>query len=237
MTRTRTAKATDITPAPAAAKKTIAKRPTAPIRPARKPRTRKTAPGAPTLSLVKPRKPLPTRDLPFMTDTQGYATLAARMVGITTVNIRDWRDHRNNTATRKLRDGSTLHYNLKARALTWQAVCRMGAVHIYPLATPSGATAARVHADLCNELHADLSKIQRLTPDELEALGLLQTSTWARPDLIGDAITETIPVPADALNRATSSAADTQPISRAEIAEGLAARAADNETPKEHPEP
>lgn len=243
--RTRTAKATDTTPAPAAAKKTIAKRPTAPIRPARKPRTRKTAPGAPTLSLVKPRKPLPTRDLPFMTDTQGYATLAARMVGITTVNIRDWRDHRNDTATRQLRDGSTLHYNLKTRALTWQAVCRMGAVHIYPLATPSGAAAARVHADLCNELHADLSKIQRLTPDELEALGLLQTPTWARPDLIGDAITETIPVPlpdrepralADSFAHSSNATDETQPMSGQEIADGIAARAADNETPKEHPD-
>ncbi|HEY3479742.1 MAG TPA: hypothetical protein VGL02_12670, partial [Streptomyces sp.] len=156
--RTRTAKKTaEAAPAPAkkaaAARKTTA---TASRRPASKRTPRKPAPGTPKLSLVKPRRELPVRDLPFMTDTQGYATLAARMVGILTIRIRDWRDHRNGTCTRQLRDGSTLHYNLETRTLTWQAVCRMGAVHQYKLDSPSMACAARLHADGCREMHADL---------------------------------------------------------------------------------
>ena len=60
MTRTRTSaakKTADATPAPATARKTAAKKTTtAASRP-----PRKQTPGAPTLSLVKPRKELPTR--------------------------------------------------------------------------------------------------------------------------------------------------------------------------------
>jgi hypothetical protein len=233
--RTRTAKKTaEAAPAPTQAKKT------ATTRPARKRTPRKTTAGAPKLSLVKALKPLPTREKPFMTDVQGYATLAARMVGITTVNIRDWRDHRNGTSTRRLRDGSTLHYNLKTRTLTWQAVCPMGAIHAYTLASPSLAAAARVHADLCKQPHADLSTVKALTADELEALGLLQTPTWARPDLIGDDITETIRVPlpeqrdralADELAHSPSSVDETQPMSTDQIAAHIA------DTAKEHPQP
>jgi hypothetical protein len=251
MTRTRTAKTTQATPAPAPAKKTAAKKTTArkntPARPAR---SRKT--NQPRLSLVKPRPELPTRDNPFMTDTQGYATLAALLVGITTVHIRDWRDHRDGTCTRRLRDGSTLHYQLDTRTLTWQAVCRMGAVHQYQLATRSGACAARLHADACTQLHADLSTVPALTADELESLGLLQTPTWAQK-IPGDTpITETIPVPlaapapepralGDELAHSANGVADTQPMSTetiaAHIAEQRAEQLADGEQPKEHPQP
>ena len=257
MTRTSTAKTTgEAAPAKPAGKKATAGRKTAakttaagraPAKP-RAPRTRKAT--GPVLSLVEPSKPAEGREKPFMTDAQGFATLAARMVGITTVNIRDWRDHRNGTATRPLRDGSTLHYNLKTRTLTWQAVCRMGAIHQYVLDSHSMACAARLHADACTELHADLSKVPALTTDELEALGLLQTPTWARPDLIGDAITETIPVPlpqpepkpralADTLAHSDNATDETHPMNLNDIAEGLAARAAtaDTEPAKEHPQP
>ncbi|MCX4885938.1 hypothetical protein [Streptomyces sp. NBC_00847] len=245
--RTRTAKKTADTPAPA--RKTAVKKTTAAAsRPPRKRTPRKQTPGAPKLSLVKTPKPAEGRDKPFMTDTQGFATLAARIVGIPTVNIRDWRDHRNGTCTRPLRDGSTLHYDLTTRTLTWQAVCRMGAVHQYELNSPSMACAARLHADGCTTLHADLSTVKPLTPDELEALGLLQTPTWARPDLIGDDFTDTkiVPLPgrepralADTLTHSDTGAAETQPMSKPAIAEGLAARAAaaDTETAKEHPQP
>jgi hypothetical protein len=74
-----------------------------------------------------------------------------------------------------------------------------------------------------------------MTRDELEALGLHTGPTWARPDLLGDQITETIPVAPAALNRATASAADTQPIPTVDT-DALTARA-DAETPKEHPQP
>lgn len=235
MTSTRAAKKATA-PAPAA-KKATGRKTTTGARPATKrTTTHKANTNPPKLSLVKPRKPLPVRDLPFMTDTQGYATLAACIVGIHTPNIRDWRDHRDNTATRHLRDGSTLHYNLTTRTLTWQAACRMGATHEYILATPSGACAARLHADACTQLHADLTLIPRLTADELEALGLLQTPTWARKDLLGEAPTVSIPVDDEPITQAIASAADTQPMSTQAIADHIAERLA-ADTPKEYPQP
>ncbi|MFF7527292.1 hypothetical protein [Streptomyces pseudovenezuelae] len=239
--QTRTAKKT--TPADtgtAPTKKTAA-------RPARKRTTRKpTAPGAPKLSLVKPKPTLPARNRPFMTDAQAFATNDARHVGITTVNIRDWRDHRDGTATRRLRDGSTLHYHLETRTLTWQAICPMGAIHTYQLTSPSVAAAARVHADRCKQPHADLSTVPPLTANELEDLGLLQTPTWARPDRLGGEITQTITVQvpenreralADTLAHSTGATDDTQPMSTDAIAAHIAQQLADQDTAKEHPQP
>ncbi|MGW2384349.1 hypothetical protein [Streptomyces sp. NPDC001658] len=235
MTRT-TAKKTTTAPAPAVKKTTTKRAPAKPRTP--RARTRKTT--GPALSLVKTRPALPTRDKPFMTDVQGYATLAARIASITTPRITQWTDHGDDTATRPLKDG-TLHYDHTTRTLSWQATCLMGAIHTYPIPTPAAATAARVLAARCTQPHADPSTVPPLTADELEALGLLQTPTWARPDLLGDHITETIPVPEEPLARATASATDTQPLSRDDINAGLAARAAqhaaDTDQTKEHPEP
>jgi len=237
--RTRTAPTT-----PPPAKKTTSRKPTAKKTTART--ARKNAAKTPTLSLVKARPELPARPDDFMTDVQGYATLAARIVGINTPSIRDWHDHHDGTATRALRDGSHLHYNQATRTLTWQALCPMGATHEYELASPSTAAAARVHADRCRTPHFDTSTITPLTADELEALGILHTPTWARPALPGEPATESIPVPlpdrqpralADALTRSHASTTDTQPLTADEITAGLAARAADTETPKEHPQP
>jgi hypothetical protein len=236
--RTRTAKKATTTPAPAPAKKTPAKRtPAAASRPARK-RTPRTPANAerPRLSLVKPPKPLPARDRLFVTDAQIYATHAARTAGLPTHRIREWTDHNDGTATRTLTDGF-LHYTHPTRTLTWRATCRMGALHTYILDSPSTAARARVQAASCEELHADLSTVPPLTGNELEALGLLQTPTWAHKDVIGEPATVSLPVPEEPIHRATSSAADTQPIPRDAITAVLAARATDNETPKGHPEP
>jgi hypothetical protein len=226
-----------------AAKKTTAKKTAAAKPPAKRTTPRKTT----ALALVKPAKnQLPTRTARWMTDTQGYATLAARIAGITTPSIRAWRDHRDNTATRRLSDGSVLHYDHTTRTLTWQATCPMGATHEYVLDRPSTAAAARVHADRCNTAHTDLTQVPRLTADELADLGILHTPTWARPDLLGEPDTQSIPVTlpdrepralADQLTRSDTSTTDTQPLSTQDIADGLAARIADTETPKEHPEP
>ncbi|MFJ8657516.1 hypothetical protein ACIRNU_34900 [Streptomyces rochei] len=229
---TRTTSPAKKTPAKKTAKKTT-------------PRARKQTP--PRLSLVKPTPTppkLPARPRDFMTDTQGYATLAARIAGITTPHIRDWHDHGDGTTTRPLTDGSHLHYTLATRTLRWQATCPMGAIHEYILTTPSTATAARVHADRCQQEHTDLTQIPALTPDELAALGIHTGPTWARPDAIGDAPTQSIPVPlpsqprvlGDQLTRTHADTADTQPLPQAEIAAGLTARA-DTEAPKEHPQP
>jgi hypothetical protein len=225
------------------AAKTTAKKTATPAKKttaARAPRTRKTTTvkkTQPRLSLVKPTPALPPRPRDFITDAQIYATHHAKAAGIPIHRIREWTDHQDGTATRTLTDGY-LHYTHNTRTLTWRATCRMGALHTYILDSPSTAAAARVQAATCEELHADLSTVPPLTPDELEAEGLLQTPTWARPDQLAGEITATIPVPADPVIRATASAADTQPMSTQAIAEGLAARAAaDAEAPREHPEP
>jgi hypothetical protein len=120
----------------------------------------------------------------------------------------------------------------------------MGAIHEYVLDSPSTAARARVDAARCNEPHATFDHIPRMSRDEFEAQGVHTGPTWARPDLLGDAITETIPVPmpakpralADELTHSTTGTDDTQPLSAQEIADGLTNRA-DQETPKGHPEP
>ena len=226
---------------PSTTKKTTAK--TAAKKTTTAPRTRKRT--QPRLSLVKPTPPRPTRALDFITDAQIYAVHAARQAGLPIHRIRDWRDHHDGTATRPLTDGSTLHYTLATRTLRWQALCPMGTTHEYVITTPSTAAAARVHADRCQTEHADLTVIPPLTADELAALGILHTPTWARPVPGDPEITATVPVPlptpaprvlGDQLVRSHTDTADTQPLSQQDIADGLTARA-DHDQPKEHPQP
>lgn len=201
---------------------------------AKKTAARKTA--AKKAPAKKTAAPLPVRTKPWMTDAQGYATLAARIVGINTPNIQEWRQHRDDTVTRQLDDGSTLHYTLATRTLTWQAICPMGAVHEYRLTSPSVACAARVHADRCTKPHADLTHIPALTAAELAELGLVESRNipkWVKCGEPEPEVTETLPVTlpaqprvlADQLTRARTATADTQPIPVLPA-----------EQPKEHPE-
>lgn len=248
MPRTSSPRKTTSAPAKKTVAKTAAKKPAA--RPARKATAAKktaAATTAPRLSLVKATPPTEekTRRRDFVTNPQIYAAHAARLAGIPIHRIRDWTDHEDGTATRALADGSHLHYTHTTRTLRWQALCPMGAIHEYVINSPSTAIAARVHADRCNQPHATFDHIPGMTRDELAAQGVHTGPTWARPDLLGDAITETIPVPipgrepralADELTHSTTGTDDTQPLSAQEIADGITARA-DAETPKEHPQP
>ncbi|MFK0288290.1 hypothetical protein ACIQVL_48635 [Streptomyces sp. NPDC090499] len=244
-TNQRTAKKTTPAQRDAAKKTTPARR-----APAKKPATRRPA------AKKTAAAPLPQRDKPFMTDIQAHATIASRLAGITTERIRDWHDHRNGTATRPLHDGSHLHYVLATRTLTWQAICPMGATHTYTLDRPSTAMAARLHTDRCTETHAQFNHLPRLTDTEWAELGIQVTTTtsikttttpsWARPlpdepDTVSTTVLELPATPrvlADRLSQTPrTTAADTQPMSAHDIAASLAARAAHNETAKEHPQP
>lgn len=169
------------------------------------PRPRKQTP--PRLSLVKPPRPrLDRRPTDWMTDLQGYATLAARLAGITTPHIRDWHDHHDGTTTRPLDDGSHLHYTAATRTLRWHTPCPMGATHEYVLRTPADTDAAQTDARTCQQPH------------------------WAPPPTnTGTHLTAR-------LQTAVKAAADTQPLTLADITAGLQARA-DTEAPKEHPQP
>lgn len=228
------------------AKKTTTARKTAATKPSGGRTPRKTATGKTTAKKTAPARlalvetPSPTdkttRSRDFITDAQIYATHAAKQVGIPIHRIREWTDHNDGTATRRLKDG-TLHYTHETRTLTWQATCRMGAVHTYTLDTRAHAAAARVQAATCEEIHHDLAEAGKpLTADERAAMGLLHTPTWARPDLLGEAPTVSIPVDDEPVTQAIASAADTQPMSTQAIADHIADRLA-ADTPKEHPQP
>lgn len=159
------------------------------------PRTRKQQ-TPPRLSLVKPPRPrLNHRPTHWMTDLQGYATLAARLAGITTPRIQDWHDHHDGTTTRHLDNGATLHYTQATRTLTRQAPCPMGAVHEYVLRTPADTEAAQADADGCTRPH------------------------WTPPPTnTGQHLTAR-------LQAAGKAAADTQPLTLTDITAGLEARA------------
>jgi hypothetical protein len=201
----------------------------------RKTATGKTAAKKPPtrLALVEtpPPNDMPTRARDFITDAQIYATHAAKQAGIPIHRIRDWADHQDGTATRALKDG-TLHYTHETRTLTWQATCRMGAVHTYVINGRANAAAARVEAATCAELHDDLAEAGKpLTAAERAEMGFVQTPTWARKDVIGEEPTVSIPVDEKPVAQAIASAADTQPMSTEQIAAHIA------ETAKEHPQP
>ncbi|MFD8488690.1 hypothetical protein [Streptomyces sp. NPDC059712] len=173
--------------------------------PKKAPRTRKTTP--PPLTLVNPPRPrLTRRPTHWMTDLQGYATLAARLAGITTPHIQAWQDHQDGTTTRPLDDGSHLHYTQATRTLRWHTPCPMGAVHEYVLRTPADTDTAQADVADCTRLH--------WTPP---------------PNNTGTHLTAR-------LQAAVKAAADTQPMSIREIADGITARA-DNDQPKGHPQP
>ncbi|MFI8792622.1 hypothetical protein [Streptomyces sp. NPDC055105] len=153
-TTTRATKATQAKTAPAkkaVAERTPARRKT-PAAPARK-RTAKVSlrKPAPKISLTK-KQTLPTQ--PWMTDTQGWATLAARIAGLDTPHITDWIDHGDNTASRHLADGTALTYQHDTHTLTWTAPCPQGEYHAYALAAPGDLQAAVTRHDQCAERHA-----------------------------------------------------------------------------------
>ncbi|WP_031182981.1 hypothetical protein [Streptomyces seoulensis] len=238
MTRTRTTASTakKTTSSAQPAKKTAKKATPAKTAAARKTTAAKKTP-APRLSLVNPPTTnLPTRHTPWMTDLQGYATLAARIAGIHTPHIRDWHDHRNGTTTRRLPDNAVLHYTLNTRTLTWQGHCPMGALHQYEIANPSDTTAARVQTATCTTPHTDLSHIQGLSPIEWQEVGIDPAVTLTRP-LPGapDTRSITIPLPTrpralgDQLTHSAAGTDDTQPIP--------AIHPATDDAPKEHPQP
>lgn len=235
MTRTRTAnKATETAPA----KKTTAKR--TPPKP-RAPRTRtprKTT--APALSLVKDqppqdqpepaativdfRHPLKVRRRLFV-GPMGPGEQAAIRAALDSarlqlpIPVRTW-----NGSQAQLADGTLLIHNPGPdRVFTAHIACRRGAIHGYPITSHQDLKAARAITHACERRHT------ANTPgdDGLEY-------DWHKAAGHGAQPTNRL---SDGLKAAKKAAADTQPLSKQDIADGLAARAADTETPKGHPEP
>lgn len=244
--KTTAAKDAAATPAP---QKTAAKKAPTAKAPTKRTPTKRTTPEQTPPTPTRTRRHTPSSD--FITDAQIHGYHAARLAGIHTDHITDWRAHTDGTASHALNDG-TLHYNHNTRTLTWQATCRMGAWHAYPIADRSGAAQARVAAAQCAIAHHDFSETKALTETEWAEIGIRRTPSWARtapgtPATL--AITVSVPKPAkpeeptertlaDQLTHSDSSTVDTQRMNTAAIAAGLTARAAaDSDQPKEHPQP
>lgn len=231
MTRTRTAnKGTPTTPA----KKPAAKR-TPP-----KPRTRaprKTT--APTLAVVKDQ---PQQDDPKTTPTvidsrdplkvrrrlfvgpMGAHEQAAIRAALASASLRlpipvsTW-----NGSTAQLADGTLLIHNPGPdRTFTAHIACRRGSIHGYPITSHHDLKTARALTHACERRHT------ANTPGDN---GL--EYDWHKAAGHGVQPTNRL---SEGLKAAKKAAAVTQPLSKQEIADGLAARAADTETPKEHPD-
>lgn len=233
MTRTRTAKTANTAAAPTPAKKAAAKR-TTPAKP-RAPRTRaarKTA--APVLSLAKQK---PAQDDPQPTATivdhrppltvrrrlfvgpmgaNEQAAVRAALATATTrlpIPVRSW-----NGSTARLADGTLITHNPGPdRTYTAHIACRHGAIHGYPIHTDTDLREARALTHACERPHGGINADQAINH------GVTTTPPTISPVL--------------ELSEGIRRTATTQPLSVDDIAAGLAARTADTETPKEHPEP
>jgi hypothetical protein len=199
-----------------AAKKTAAKKTTTPARkPAAKKALPKTSPvNRKTVTDIRP--PLPVRRPAFVgplgaTEQAAVrATLASASAQLP-VPVSAWHG-----PTAHLGDGTVLTHT-PAHAGTDQTPtftatirCPHGAIHAYTIHTALELHRARQITALCPQ-RTDTPPTGPVPNQAVRALG-------------------------DALTRAKTAATDTQPLSTQDIADGLAARIADTETPKEHPE-
>lgn len=240
--RTRTAKKAAETdaPAPAPAKKTAAKR--APAKP-RPPRARTQKAAAPALSLVKQqpepavtivdqRDPLPVRQRHFTgphTKAQiieARAALASATARLPIPHLL-WLTQIDGRAAARLADGTHLiHTHERAPEFTAILRCPTGGLHTELVTNDRDLKAARAITATCIRRH-----------DQTDPSA--GTYDWHKAATLG--IHKVIPVRLSVLNvglqAAKKATADTQPMPEQAIADGLAERAADTETPKEHPQP
>jgi hypothetical protein len=140
----------------------------------------------------------------FITHKMITAHHQARLRGLPTRNIRDWRDLPDGTAAIHFPSGARLdHTPTEDAPFHANTPCPAGSIHRHPVRTPADLADAEKAAKDCTDWHGEAK------PQHLSAR----------------------------LQVAKKSVAKTQSMSKQEIADGLAARAADNETPKGHPEP
>lgn len=240
----KTAAAKDTAAAPAA-KKPAAKKPatkrgsTTPATRQRTTRTRKQADDAPVLTLVKPGAKAPTTDTG--TVTRPLPKLAVRrklFVGPMGPNeqaairaaldaarlalpipVRTW-----NGSQAQLGDGTLLIHNPGPdRVFTAHIACRHGAIHGYAITSVQDLKTARAITPACERRHSTPTPGDNATQldwDKAIHHGVRRTSR------LGEGV-----------QQIRKTVAETQSMSKKAIAEGLAARAADHETPKEHPQP
>lgn len=186
------------------------------------PRPRKTTKTRPanapvnTATTVDLRKPLPVRRRVFVgpMGAQEQAAIRAALASAAAqlpIPVRTW-----NGPTAHLTDGTVITHTpahaYTDQTPTFQAAirCPHGAAHTYTIHTAQELHRARQITALCNQTTDTAPQTPQPNP-AVRALG-------------------------DALTRARTAAADTQPLTLTDITAGLEARA-DTETPKGHPQP
>lgn len=213
----RTNSARKTTPAKKTAAKTPVKKTASPARkPAAKKALPKTAP-VNTDTVVDFRRPLPVRRKVFVgpmgvTEQAAIRAALAAAAARLPVPVSAWTGPR-----AELADGTVLTHTpphaTTDRQPTFVATirCPHGAVHAHTIHTAQELHRARILTVQCDQ-RTDTAPETPAPNPSVRALG-------------------------DGLTRAKTATAETEPLNQAEIAAGLAARAADTETPKEHPEP
>jgi hypothetical protein len=238
--RARTAKKTDTTPAPAPVRKPAAKRTPAARTGRKRTAPRKTTtPAAQALSLVKEqpepttvdvRDRLPIRRRHFVgeyTRTQiveARAALASATARLPIPHIL-WLAQIDGRAAARLADGTHLvHTHERAPEFTAILRCPTGGLHTEPVTCERDLRAARTITATCTRRHDE-------TDPEADGYD------WHKAVTLG--VQKLIPARLSPLNAGLQAAkkatADTQPLSKQDIADGLAARAA-ADAAKEHPQ-
>lgn len=165
----------------------------------------------------------------FITHKMINAHYQARLHGLPTRNIRDWRELPAGIAALHFPSGARLDHTPEQDA-PFHALtpCPHGHIHRHPCRTPGDLTQAQQTAKDCTE-HAEPGR------------------SGTQVNIAITRVTSSAPVPApsvtsiprplgDQLTHSTTDTTDTQPLSAQEIADTLTARA-DHEQPKGHPEP
>ncbi|MEW1565778.1 hypothetical protein AB0454_22665 [Streptomyces sp. NPDC093509] len=207
---------------------------TTPAAPRQKATPAPKAPAQPAISLVKLTK-TPKRRRPL---TKRPRTLHGRHTGIQLVEARAclasatarlpiphilWLAQPNGQAAARLTDGTFLLHTAE-RAPDFLALirCPLGTLHAHTIHTAADLAEARAVTHACMRQHE--------TDDHHKAIthGVRPT---AKPK------PSAVLALREGVRRAEATKADTQPLSRKDIADGLAARADGTDTAKEHPEP
>lgn len=234
--------------APSPAKKTTARKAT----------TRKTAAAEPgkatkkaTTSAARTKStPAPVKKATawpeFITHKMITAHYQARLHGLPTLAIRDWRELPDGTAALHFPSGARLdHTPAEDAPFHANTPCPHGSIHRHPVRTPADLTEAEQTAKDCTE-HAGSAKsaniaLTPVTPASKPEPAEAKKPTTPPLDAIGEAPTQSIRVPipllkqthrtlGDQLTKSGNGVADTQPMSTAQIAAHIA------ETAKEHPQ-
>lgn len=187
------------------------------------PAKKTTTKAAATRAAAKKAAPWPE----FITHKMITAHYQAQLHGLPTRNIRDWRET-NGIAAITFPTGARIdHTPTDDAPFHAHTPCKNGGIHYDPVRTTTDLHNAAARAQACTDRHGAPAALALGT-------GLKRAKTTT-------ADTQPIPVITKPEKPSGDDVADTQPMSAdaiaAHIAEQLTERAADTETPKEHPEP